>query len=562
MNFLSLCSGIESASVALEPLGWKAVAFAEIEPFPCALLAHRYPHIPNLGDITRHHDWRSLSRALIGGPPCQGFSLAGLRKGMADPRSQLSLTYVEIAAKYRSAWLVWENVPGVLSSNGGQDFADLLAAFTGRRVRVPAGGWQNSGTIEGIAEAYGIAWRVLDAQYCGVPQRRRRVFIVGYLGDWRLAAAVLFERESLSGNSPPRRSSGQADAGTLTKSALDSSSPCGGDGREDLLVAEVAPCLDANYGRLHGCSGQDLKHGHGHLVAGTVVAKWAKGSGGPSGDECANLVTSQDITPPLTGNIHGDNASREGLLVAFNLRGREGGAVPEIDPDGLAVQRAASGGSSRSYIAFDSKASGRNGFGIGEVSPTLRAMGHKQTHHNAGGQVAIAFDSTQITSPDNRSNPGPDDPCHPLAAEAHPPAVAFTIHGTDSDGAIASESETAQCLRTKPPGMVENSSTTVAVSGTYVRRLTPRECERLQGFPDDYTLIPGWGDRPRKPKDRAETVAYLISTGWPPEEAEAIADHPDGCRYRALGNSKAIPVVRWIGARIDAVEAICLSTDR
>jgi DNA (cytosine-5)-methyltransferase 1 len=672
MKFLSLCSGIESASVALGPLGWEAVAFAEIEPFPCAVLAHHYPHVPNLGDITKHHDWPPLRfRALVGGPPCQGFSLAGLRKGLADPRSRLSLVYVEIAAKYRPAWLVWENVPGVLSSAGGQDFADLLAAFTGRKVRVPAGGWQNSGVLEGIPEAYGVAWRVLDAQHCGVPQRRRRVFIVGYLGDWRLAAAVLLERAGLSGNPPPRREPGQGLAGTLTRAALDGSSPCGGDGREGLLVsalpagdepaadgsavaghsgvvdasgviahtlrgegfdasedgtgrgvpivgcAEVAPTLDASYGRLQGCSGQDADHGHGHLVAcadtapalgastkgggglgtdfdlnggliaSTVTAKWAKGSGGPSGDECQNLVTSQDVAPPLTTNPSADNDGREGLL-----------------------------------IAFDSKASGRNGFAVGEISPTLRAMGHKGSHQNAGGQVAVAFspqaggeqttlgfdpesgtcpaltsgqtpaicfDTTQITSPDNRCNPQLGDPCHPLASGAHPPAVAFSARERGDDGRgydrppHVFEEGVVGTLDTMKPHCVAGMGTNLAstltanygkqidssdtskgppniiVSGPYVRRLTPRECERLQGFPDDYTLIPGdW--RPRKERDRAETVAYLVASGYPREEAEALADSPDGHRYRALGNSKAVPVVRWIGARIDAVEALVLKT--
>lgn len=201
-------------------------------------------------------------------------------------------------------------------------------------------------------------------------------------------------------------------------------------------------------------------------------------------------------------------------------------------------------GVARRYIAFDSKASGRNGFGIGEVSPTLRAMGHKLTHHNAGGQVAIAFDSTQITNPDNRCNPQPGDPCHPLAAGAHPPAVCFSARERADDGRGYE----------RAPHVFEEG-----LSGTYVRRLTPRECERLQGFPDDYTLIPGWGDRPRKPTDRADTVDYLIATGFPPGEAELLADHPDGARYRALGNSKAVPVVRWIGARIDAVEALKLN---
>ena len=190
--------------------------------------------------------------------------------------------------------------------------------------------------------------------------------------------------------------------------------------------------------------------------------------------------------------------------------------MPEVDPDGLASQRAASGGSSRSYVAFD---------------------------------------PTQITSPDNRSNPQPGDPCHPLAAEANAPAIAFSCkdHGADVG-------ETSPTLRSMGhDGSHANAGGQVAIAtAAYVRRLTPRECERLQGFPDDYTLIPG-DHRPRKPEDRAETVAYLIEAGFPPDEASSLADHPDGPRYKALGNSKAVPVVRWSGERIELVESLTMA---
>lgn len=182
MRFLSVCSGIEAASVAWNPLGWKAVAFSEIEPFPCAVLAHHYPDTPNWGDMTKFQEWPDEPIDLLcGGTPCQSFSVAGLRKGLDDPRGNLMLTFGAIAAKYRPKWLVWENVPGVLSSNGGRDFGTFLGML---------------GQL-----GYGFAYRVLDAQYFGVPQRRRRVFVVGCLGDWRTAAAVLFEQESFKGDS-------------------------------------------------------------------------------------------------------------------------------------------------------------------------------------------------------------------------------------------------------------------------------------------------------------------------------------------------------------------------
>ena len=187
MNYLSVCSGIEAATVAWHPLGWNPVGFSEIESFPSQVLKYHYPTVPNLGDMTKFKEWQIESNidVFVGGTPCRSFSVAGLRKGLDDPRGNLMLTYLAIAKQYRPRWLVWENVPGVLSSADGRDFGSFL------------GGLAICG--------YGFAYRVLDAQYFGVAQRRKRVFVVGYLGDWRPAAAVLFERESLSGHPKPSR---------------------------------------------------------------------------------------------------------------------------------------------------------------------------------------------------------------------------------------------------------------------------------------------------------------------------------------------------------------------
>lgn len=194
----SVCSGIEAASVAWHPLGWRCAFVSEIDPFPCAVLQYHYPAVPNYGDLTRYREWPDAALdVLVGGTPCQSFSVAGLRRGLADPRGNLALVFLGLVDRYRPRWVVWENVPGVLSSNRGRD----VGAFLG-----------------GLAElGYGWAYRVLDAQYVrvdgfgrAVPQRRRRVFVVGCAGDWRGAAAVLFERESLCGHTPPRRTAGQA----------------------------------------------------------------------------------------------------------------------------------------------------------------------------------------------------------------------------------------------------------------------------------------------------------------------------------------------------------------
>jgi DNA (cytosine-5)-methyltransferase 1 len=197
MKYGSVCSGVEAATVAWHSLGWQPQWFSEIEKFPSAVLKHHYPAVPNHGDMTKFKEWnddRPID-VLVGGTPCQSFSVAGLRKGLDDPRGNLMLTYLAIAERYAPKWIVWENVPGVLSSNRGRDFGTFLGAL---------------GQL-----GYGFAYRVLDAQYFGVAQRRRRVFVVGYLGDWRRAAAVLFERESLRGYPAPSREARERVAGTI-----------------------------------------------------------------------------------------------------------------------------------------------------------------------------------------------------------------------------------------------------------------------------------------------------------------------------------------------------------
>ncbi len=311
MKYGSVCSGVEAATTAWHPLSWEPQWFSEIEKFPSAVLEHHYPNVPNLGDMTQFKEWpNDPIDLLVGGTPCQSFSVAGLRKGLDDPRGNLMLTYLAIAERYQPRWLVWENVPGVLSSNRGRDFGTFLAAL---------------GQI-----GYGFAYRVLDAQYFGVAQRRRRVFVVGYLGDWRRAAAVLFERESLSGHPAPSR-----------------------EARE-----EVAQCLTTRTGSAYD---------------------------------------------PTT----------ETLPIAFGA----------------------------------------------------------QNSSSQGDSV-----STQVT---------------PTLDKSKTPAVSY---------------------------------------GAAVRRLTPVECERLQGFPDDYTQI-----------------------AWRNKAADAC---PDGPRYKAMGNSMAVPVMRWIGERIKMVEGM------
>lgn len=182
MTYLSVCSGIEAVSVAWESLGFKPIGFSEIEPFPCELLKQKYPNVKNYGDITQYEKWNiGQFDILAGGTPCQSFSIAGKRGGTADERGALMYAYLGIVEAYRPRWIIWENVPGVLSSNSGYDFTSFLA------------GLEKCG--------YGWAYRVLDAQYFGVPQRRRRVFVVGHSDNRTdLAAKVLFEQQGVCGN--------------------------------------------------------------------------------------------------------------------------------------------------------------------------------------------------------------------------------------------------------------------------------------------------------------------------------------------------------------------------
>lgn len=202
MRYLSVCSGIEAASVAWHALGWEPVAFSEIDPFASAVLEARFPGVPNLGNMENYREWNVPTfDVLVGGTPCQSFSVAGLRKGLDDPRGNLALVYLGLVDRFRPRWCVWENVPGVLSSSGGRDFGSFLG---------------------GLAQlGYGFAYRVLDAQYVrveshpyAVPQRRRRVFVVGCAGgDWRSAAEVLLEPEGVRGDSAPRREARKGVAG-------------------------------------------------------------------------------------------------------------------------------------------------------------------------------------------------------------------------------------------------------------------------------------------------------------------------------------------------------------
>lgn len=490
MNFLSVCSGIEAASVAWGPLSMKAVAFSEIEPFPSAVLAHHYPDVPNWGDMTKYQEWPDAAiDLLVGGTPCQSFSVAGLRKGLADPRGNLMLTYGAIAAKYRPTWLVWENVPGVLSSNGGKDFG----AFLGMLAEL----------------GYGFAYRVLDAQYFGVAQRRRRVFVVGYLGDWRRAAAVLFERQSLSGHPAPSREAGKNIAGTISSrstaggglgadfdlagglqvaGAITAHAFTGGaGGRPEGASANhfvthvgVAGTLDASYARLQGCSGQDANHGHSHLVAHTLL-----------------------------GKSHSSHAADQDTYVPV--------AIPIND---MATRHAGTDGSGHH--------SGKgHGLGVGHNTDPMFTLTKGDKHavaYRTAGDGAV-YEEGDATAP---LTTGTDKSANIISQPVNIYGGNKRKDRPDGGFYVRMDEDTSKTLDSSGglnPACSQGG--TAVINSMKVRRLIPRECERLQGFPDDYTLIP-------------------------------VRNKPaaDGPRYKALGNSMAVPVMAWIGGRIDQVNQL------
>ncbi len=473
MKYLSVCSGIEAASVAWHPLGFEPVGFSEIEKFPAAVLRARFPHVQNFGDMNGFESWDlEAIDILVGGTPCQSFSVAGLRKGMADSRGNLALVYCRILDRFRPKWFVWENVPGVLSSGHGRDFGSFLGA---------------------VAKlGYGFAYRVLDAQWFGVPQRRRRVFVVGCLGDWRRAAAILFERDSLQRNPTPGPVAKQKIARSLR-------------GRAQSSHREDSETFVTHSLRGEGFDASEDGTGRGTpLVPMLSHACLAKGGSGRLDPTCETFIActlpatdggvSSGMHPviPCGVTIHGTDKTAKVMSytdLAGSLRTKPPGSQENS--------------STTAVLAFSSKDYAAD---AGPVSPTLRAMGHSGSHANAGGQVAIAFDCRA------GGETG-------LAIDEIPGAL--RCH----DGGHAAVQQAMQ-----------------------VRRLTPRECERLQGFPDDWTLIE-YG--PTKKKLEEDYLKYLLRSGKLSKE-DCFRRASDGPRYKAIGNSMAVPVMRWIGERLSA----------
>lgn len=553
ITFGSVCSGIEAASVAWNPLGWEAAWLAEIEAFPSSVLAHHYPDTPNLGDMTeiagmlRNGDIPAPD-ILCGGTPCQAFSIAGLRNSLDDARGNLSLTFCEIANEIdirRAAdglfpsIVFWENVPGVLNTKDNA-FGCFLAGLAGEDdpLVAPGGKWPNAGVVIGPKRA--IAWRVLDAQYFGVAQRRRRVFVVASARDGFDPAKILFEFDGVCRDIAPRREAGES------------------------VTHPVAPCLTSSgWGVERGgdTRGQDpvvavycLAHGQGGAEMGidrsptltcnheAPIAAYATDENGLPfivGTLCA------DSHP---GSYTGQDVYTGRLIPAYSvaLRGRDGGATAELGGDVAGTLRASGDGGDKAHVlAFSCKDNGRDA--TPDLSPTPRSMGHSGSHAN-GGQMAVAYaihgtqdpcvsDSTAFALGRNngqenvavysiqagalRTNPnsGPD-------GVGVQPNISYTLEARAEVQAVCITGNITHCLKAEGFDASEDGTgrgqPIVAVLQMAVRRLTPVECARLQGFPDKYLDITVRG----KPA-------------------------ADGPKYKALGNSWAVPVVSWIGARID-----------
>lgn len=434
MRYLSLFSGIEAATVAWHPLGWECVAVAEIEPFPCAVLAHHYPGVPNLGDVSlvTEDQLKALGQIdmVVFGSPCQDLSVAGKRKGLAGERSGLFHIAMRIIGWARAnnglRWALWENVPGAFSSNSGRDFAAVVEAMAGLAgVDVPPGGWGYEGAAVGQDGL--VEWAVLDAQWFGVAQRRRRVFALSDFGDWASRCPVLLEPQGLRGDSAPSREAGQDIAGSLASRTTGGGFP----GTDEACSGYVQPVRRS----VNVC-----------MSSGQANAE-IRTDGGVSTLTCLHEA-------PIT--VH--TLRGEGFDASEDGTGRGTPLVP------VAIQD----------VRGTDKAQNGRGWSDEGVAYTL------DTHATQG--VAYAFTQNQRDE---------------------------------------------------------------------VRRLTPRECERLQGFPDDYTLVEWFeccGSR---------LHVSLGKYGCPNCEGQKVArlkQAADGPRYKALGNSMAVPVMRWIGERIDVAE--------
>ena len=545
MKYVSIFSGIEAATVAWHPLGWEPLAFSEIDPFPSTVLQHHYPDIPNLGDITKI-DWSPYVGAadiVVGGSPCQSFSVAGKREGLAGA-SGLMFEYIRAVRELRPRWFVWENVPGAFTSERGRAYRQLLSEMD--------------------ALGYGLAWRVLDAQFFGVAQRRERVFLVGSLGTMR-CAEVLFERESLSWDHQSSRQKRQALAeeaqGCVGEADHDSGCLTPGEtqSRRVYPASGVYPTLSTR--EKSGQNQESVFTQFSDDIAGTLTARY---DSSPCVDRGANVVVDERdkvfLCQTAQTGSNGKLVKQDDVMNTLDRTNSTAVAALDFNPTDARLRyahddvsqtltaRAGTGGNQVPLVQVQPLVFNPNagitekggGFALSEdVTPTLK------TDHNP----AVAFASNQRDEVRElevagalAAQPGIKQQTYICRADGQANAMTsvdmaptLTSHAKKDPPLIypAEDSigEDALIQRDMSATLSTHNTQTLITGGREkrsltVRRLTPRECERLQGFPDDYT------DIPYRNKEHA----------------------PDGPRYKALGNSMAVPVMRWIGERIRMVE--------
>ena len=568
LRFGSVCSGIEAASVAFNPLGWQAAWLSEIEPFPSAVLAHHYPDVPNLGDMTTIAERirAGLVEApdmLCGGTPCQAFSVAGQRRSLSDERGNLSLVFCELADAIddqrffdglEPCIVFWENVPGVLST-GDNAFGCFLGQLAGEDCALdpPGGRWADAGAVFGPKRA--IAWRVLDAQYFGLAQRRRRVFVVASARAGFDPAAVLFEFDGVRRDHPPSRESGEDTAGS-TGDGVARCVTAGEMKRQDWETCTMVAQPVAFHHNAQACQlpgpGRDTSVSDALTCSQQAAVSYAIQAGA--------LRTNPNSGPDGVG-VLADHA--------YTLEARaEVQAVATVAPlfchrcgeydvtdgvcDWCGRTDAVGANHPNAPIAFSCKDYGAD---AGAIAPTLRSMGHSGSHANGGGQVAVAVTGDVFhtlraegfdASEDGTGRGTHDIGCGSGGGQASV-AVAIRTAQTGSNGWGINTEGTAYTLDSAQQAVAYadimptmtcgggHAASHNQVSGQMrdayivpttamkVRRLTPVECSRLQGFPDDYLTQVPWRGKPTP---------------------------PDGPMYKALGNSWAVPVVRWIGQRI------------
>lgn len=505
LSYLSVCSGIEAASVAWEPFGFQPVAFSEIEPFPSAVLAHHYPDVPNLGDMTQYANWTLPSiDILAGGTPCQSFSVAGKRLGLSDERGNLCLTFCEMADHFDPAWVVWENVPGVLSSMDNA-FGCLLGKLCGfgSPVPPPAGRKHRPcGVVAGPKRT--VAWRVMDAQWHGVPQRRRRVFVLASreVGNWAAADALLPLGDRLPRHLEARRKARQK-ASPGTRTSLEGSHWDGG----------VHPTLGAVYTGI-GMSDQELFAQRGaNLVCSGLYE-----------NQHAEMRLYEGVQPTLTcgGGKAGQGSN---IILMEYLHEKEGSHLYENHPQDSRIT---------GPHAISPSCTARWGTGGGNVPLVLHEKGVGTCPTRSASTVQEAWCMPvnmrallrRDSAPNASHGLGEDgEPSFTLTASSHTPAVCFAIQGEIADGCRQNQNGLGI---SEGISYTLTASTAHAVSWTgAVRRLIPVECERLQGFPDGWTLIE---KSPGKP-------------------------YADSHRYKAVGNSMAVPCMHWLGRRILKITA-------